>query len=308
MEWFEHQLLCNLKHRSVVVLDNAPYHNARTPESCNPTTAWKKADIQAWLSKRNIKFRSDLVKPELLAIAGRNKVDPVYKTDELAEKLGHRVLRLPPRHCELNPIELIQADLKGFVGRNNTTFKLEDVKKLFYQAKETITHERWAKAVQHVINDAEAHFSRVDCLDRPELEPVVISVDELDIEDDADEFDGINYNDEEELEDPISSDSEDPPSCTLRLPVIKSPAAQAALPGHPPEAMAIEPAVDGAEEDSVCGHCGMRDPSSGTGDTISWVFCDACDLWYHRSCERVPEGDLEGIYFCISCKMKLKYR
>ena len=117
-----------------------------------------------------------------------------------------------------------------------------------YQAKETIIPERWAKAVQHAINDTEAHLSRVDGLGRPELEPVVISVDELHIEGDADEFDGISYNDEEELEDPMISDSEDPPSCTLGLPVLKSSAAQAALTGYQPEAMAIEPAVDGADK------------------------------------------------------------
>ena len=178
LEWFEHQLLRNLKHWSVVVLDNAPYHNARTPESCNPTIAWAKADIHTWLSKRNIKFIEDLVKPELLSIAGCNRVDPVYKTDEIPEKLGHRVIRLPPRHCELNPIELIHADLKGI------SFKLQDIKNLFYQAEETITGEKWGKAVKHVIhvNDVKAHLSWVGCFDRPEFQPVVISFDELDID------------------------------------------------------------------------------------------------------------------------------
>ena len=106
-------------------------------ESCNPTTAWKKADIHTWLSKRNIKFIEDLVKPELLSIAGCNRVDPVYKTDKIHEKLGHRVNSLPPRHCGLNPIELIHADLKGIAGRKSMTFKLEDIKNLSYQAKET---------------------------------------------------------------------------------------------------------------------------------------------------------------------------
>ena len=52
-------------------------------------------------------------------------------------------------------------------------------KNLFLEAKETITHEDCAQAVQHVINDAEAHVSWVDCFDRPEYELVVIPVDEL---------------------------------------------------------------------------------------------------------------------------------
>jgi hypothetical protein len=32
----------------------------------------------------------------------------------------------------LNPIELIWAEVKGFVAENNTTFRLKDVKELVY--------------------------------------------------------------------------------------------------------------------------------------------------------------------------------
>jgi hypothetical protein len=43
---------------------------------------------------------------------------------------GHEVIRTPVRHYELNPIELIWAQVKGFVAKNNTTFRLKDVKEL----------------------------------------------------------------------------------------------------------------------------------------------------------------------------------
>jgi hypothetical protein len=36
----------------------------------------------------------------------------VYKTDKIANLLGHEVLRTPVRHCELNPIELIWAHVE----------------------------------------------------------------------------------------------------------------------------------------------------------------------------------------------------
>jgi hypothetical protein len=49
-----------------------------------------------------------------------------------ANLLGHEVLRTPVRHCELNPIELIWAHVKGSVAENNTTFRLKDVKELVY--------------------------------------------------------------------------------------------------------------------------------------------------------------------------------
>ena len=32
--------------------------------------------------------------------------------DEIARACGHEVLRLPPYHCTLNPIELVWAQLK----------------------------------------------------------------------------------------------------------------------------------------------------------------------------------------------------
>jgi hypothetical protein len=50
------------------------------------------------------------------------------------------------RHCELNPIELIWAQVKGFVAENNTTFRLKDVKELLYGGFGKNTKEVWAKA------------------------------------------------------------------------------------------------------------------------------------------------------------------
>ena len=42
----------------------------------------------------------------------------VFKTDKTANLRGHEVLRTLVRHCELNPIELILAQVKGFVAEN----------------------------------------------------------------------------------------------------------------------------------------------------------------------------------------------
>jgi transposase len=43
---------------------------------------------------------------------------------------GHKVLRLPSYHPELNPIEKIWASVKNWVAVHNTTFKLKDVEQL----------------------------------------------------------------------------------------------------------------------------------------------------------------------------------
>ena len=48
----------------------------------------------------------------------QKKTPVVYKTDTIDNLHGHEVLRTPVRHCELNPIELIWAQVKGFVAKN----------------------------------------------------------------------------------------------------------------------------------------------------------------------------------------------
>ena len=53
-------------------------------------------------------------------------------------------------HCELNPIEMIWAQLKSYVRKRNTTSKIKDVERLVLEAIDSITPEAWAKCVEHV--------------------------------------------------------------------------------------------------------------------------------------------------------------
>ena len=41
--------------------------------------------------------------------------------------------------------------VKGFVAKNNTTFRLKDVKELTYAAFGKITKDVWTKAEEHVV-------------------------------------------------------------------------------------------------------------------------------------------------------------
>ena len=66
-----------------------------------------KADIQAWLTTHNIPFDKKLLRLELLALAKANKPEPQYIIDDIAKEKGHIILRLPPYHPDLNPIELV---------------------------------------------------------------------------------------------------------------------------------------------------------------------------------------------------------
>lgn len=101
-QWFEN-VLPKLGENAVVVMDNAPYHSRRLERIL--TTAWKKNDIQNWLVSKNISYDDNEIKTELL-LKVKNVKDhfKIYVVDELAKKYKVEVLRLPPYHCELNPI------------------------------------------------------------------------------------------------------------------------------------------------------------------------------------------------------------
>ncbi|KAH6938594.1 hypothetical protein HPB50_010944 [Hyalomma asiaticum] len=103
---FVEQLLPNIKPRSVIVMDNASYHSAQVEKV--PSSSSRKADIQCWLKSKSIPFSDDYLKSELLQLVKQNKhMFLAYQIDTLASAAGHEVVRLPPYHCELNPIELV---------------------------------------------------------------------------------------------------------------------------------------------------------------------------------------------------------
>ena len=58
--------ILNVPAHSVVVLDNAKYHNAVVERQ--PTTSTRKTDIQALLQKHHIQFGDSMIKSELLQL------------------------------------------------------------------------------------------------------------------------------------------------------------------------------------------------------------------------------------------------
>ena len=105
-KWFEEKLLPNIPARSLIIMDNAAYHNILSPVSA-PTPSCKKEKIRSWLEKNNFPVKEDCLKAELVDILTRVGPQPTYALDEIANKQGHEVLRTPPYHPELQPIEAI---------------------------------------------------------------------------------------------------------------------------------------------------------------------------------------------------------
>ncbi|CAH2013731.1 unnamed protein product [Acanthoscelides obtectus] len=165
-------ILPRLKDNSVVVLDNAPYHSRKLEKISN--SSFKKSEIQDWLRAKNMPFDTFMLKLQLqdLVKQHRAKYDK-YIVDEMAKAHNKMVLRLPPYHCELNPIELIWADIKNFVAEHNTTFKLSDMKELFNLALQRVTPEKWLKCVKHVQEKVEVAMWELDNIIERYIEPLI---------------------------------------------------------------------------------------------------------------------------------------
>jgi transposase len=116
-KWFTEMLLPNIPERSLIIMDNAPYHNILSEHS-PPTAKSSKGKISAWLEKNKICCRDDCLKAELVEVLRKISPEPVYAIDELAEAFGHKVLRTPPYHPELQPIEICWGVVKNHVARN----------------------------------------------------------------------------------------------------------------------------------------------------------------------------------------------
>lgn len=116
-KWFSEQLLPNIPKNSLIVMDNAPYHNALSEHSA-PTRTCKKDDISGWLKKNGIPVSEDCLKVELVELLKKMAPAPRYVLDEIVAEQGHEILRTPPYHPELQPIETCWAVVKNQIARN----------------------------------------------------------------------------------------------------------------------------------------------------------------------------------------------
>jgi len=158
-EWME-GILPLLQPNSVIVMDNASYHSVKLDRA--PTSNTRKADIIKWLEDKGEVIKHSMVITELLHIVKRLKpIHNKYVIDELVKTKNHTVLRLPPYHCELNPIELAWSSVKNHVRMNNTTYKLPDVKNLLIEGIKRVDAEMWKNFISHTKKE-ETKFYEVD--------------------------------------------------------------------------------------------------------------------------------------------------
>ena len=124
-EWIK-EVVSALPNKSVLVLDQASYHRNITPETRNPTLSYRKQDLINWLQEHNIPVPAEVNSfsvmkvAELQELAKKNRVKPQFEVERIiAEENASdparniKLLWLPVAHCELNPIELMWAAIKG---------------------------------------------------------------------------------------------------------------------------------------------------------------------------------------------------
>ncbi|KAE9522154.1 hypothetical protein AGLY_017414 [Aphis glycines] len=151
-DWFAN-ILPLLHENAVIVMDNASYHSVKKHTRGNRSN-----------NGQQLLERVKILKPQF------NE----YVIDELAKSADKTVLRLPPYHCELNPIELAWASVKNYVKMNNSTFKMNDVKKLLEEGVERVTPDMWKNYVDHIIK-VEEKFWQVDYISNELLDAEVTS-------------------------------------------------------------------------------------------------------------------------------------
>lgn len=147
-KWFKEKLLPNIPPNSFIILDNASYHNTLS-NSSSPTAACSKKRIQNWLEANKIPCSADCLKAELIEALGRLAPEPIYVIDEMARQHGHDVVRTPPYHPELQPIEICWGIIKNEVARN-CKFTMKELEIQLESAWKKVTAETCGKIIRQV--------------------------------------------------------------------------------------------------------------------------------------------------------------
>ena len=147
-KWFVDKLLPNLPDKSLIVMDNATYHNILADYSA-PTPTSSKEKIRIWLEENKIPCKEDCLKVELVEILKKIAPEPTYAIDVIARQKGHDVIRTPPYHPELQPIEICWGVLKNEVARN-CNFTMENLHLQLESAFRKVTAKTCQKIIKKI--------------------------------------------------------------------------------------------------------------------------------------------------------------
>lgn len=156
-KWFQEKLLKNIPENSLIIMDNAPYHNVLVEEAF-PKKNHSVKRLREWLSNNEIPWTKDMLKSELFDLCSRFAVKPEFLIDRIARKEGHSILRTPPYHPELQPIETCWAVVKNYVAQHNDC-TMKKVLILLEEGFAKVTNKTCQKLIEKVNLQEEAFWN-----------------------------------------------------------------------------------------------------------------------------------------------------
>lgn len=154
VRWFQEHLLPNIPNESLIILDNAPYHNVLGADAF-PKKSHSVTRLREWLSDNTIPWTQDMIKAELFELCVRFAAKPEFLLDTIARKAGHSILRTPPYHPELQPIETCWAIVKNHVAQHNDC-TMQKVWSLLDEGFAKVTNRTCQKLIKKVYAQEDA--------------------------------------------------------------------------------------------------------------------------------------------------------
>ncbi len=163
--WMTSQLLPHIPCNSLIILDNAPYHNTFT-QNTFPQSNSKKVELQQWLEKRNIPFEPWLLKPALFELCRQHAPPPHYISDDLAAQFDCEILRTPQYHPELQPIENVWGIVKSNIATTQTgDYTMRSLQERLPPAFQKVTSVMCKNIFHHVRKEEDRYWKVDEILD-----------------------------------------------------------------------------------------------------------------------------------------------
>lgn len=156
LRWFTEQLLPNIPKNSIIIMDNASYHNV-TEETSFPKSNSVKEDLRKWLDDNEIPWGQDLLKAELFGLCKAYEPKAEHKIDKIARAAGHSVLRTPQYHPELQPIEVCWGVVKNYMAKH-CDFTLQKFRDNLPFAFSQVTPETCRKLIAKIVAEEDKYW------------------------------------------------------------------------------------------------------------------------------------------------------